>query len=528
MTRRFAGIAHAWLTAVLLVLACGDVGPAAAASLQRGTAAVENVVSLYFNDASLTDDCLKFRVTGFCVKFVPPASVALGVAFSYSEPVAFVETGATEGFTSFLPVAGELIGLVNAIGFSDYLKSLILGELLPGVTDPPSLPNFTPSIASAKAGEGHDTQFVQAHAFGIPYVYSYIVQQSLPSPYLLDCDDKGSLCGWSLAYASELDFCWVTGLCDLFDVMYGSIDKLASGEFAQAGTEFASLFTTLPGFCLLDVADRAASSFEPDPNLQMGDVGPKFTEVFQGTDGFGIAGPTLTQTFGTCADCGFQLPGADYLKSVVDEYTSTMESFQNALPSIPNLGPISDFTGSAEERIQGFCLGSWGPLRMRHGHEINVSDLVAHAKAGYTAANLGYAPGMMNINYLWSKALQGVSFDPSKLVDLGSILSKMGIDVPGSEQCSGSASNYVRFDPKTEIYNRMTEQELFPKIDTCNDVGDVPLTWQAADKLEPWGDLVTKLASAESPSDVSVVGGSTAFTLWNRQGCCLFLVTIGV
>lgn len=520
---------HQRLHASILVLALLTPHvPASATSLRRGHAAPENVVSLYFNEASLSDDCLHFRVTGFCLKFVPPASVALGVAFSYSEPVAFVETGAIEGFTSFLPVAGELLQLVDSIGFDEYLKDLILGELLPGVPNPPSLPSFTPAIASAKAGEGHNTQFMEAHVFGIPYVYSYVVQHALPPPYLLDCDDPGSLCGWSIAYASELDFCWVTGLCDLFDVMYGSIDRLAAGEFAAAGTEFASLLTAVPGFCLLDVADRAASELAPDPNLELGELGPEFTNVFQGTDGFGIAGPTLTQSFGSCADCGFDLPGADYLANQFDEFTETMEGFQDALPSLPDVGPISDFTGSTQERIQSYCVGSWGPLRMRHGHQVNVSDLVAHAKGGYSAAHLAYAPGMMNVNHLWASALDGASFDPSGLTDLSSILTSLGIDPGSDDQCSTSARDYVRLNPHTEIHNRMTEQQLFPRIDTCNRVGDVPLTWQAADKLEPWGDLVSNLGGATSPADLSVLGGASAFTLWNRQGCCLFLVTIGV
>ncbi len=502
--------------------------PVDAASLRRGTAAVENVTALYFNEASLSDDCLQMRVTGFCVKYVPPASIALGVAFSYSEPVAFVETGASEGFTSFLPIAGELIALVDDLGFDDLLEDLILGEILPGVTDPPSLPSFTPAIASAESSTGRKTQFVEAHAFGIPYVYSYVIQHALPTPYQLECDDPGSLCGWSLAYASELDFCWLTGVCDLFDTMVGSIENVATGDFAAAGSTFATFATALPGLCLLDVADRAASAFTPDPNLDLGELGPAWTEVFQGTDGFSLAGPTLTQTFGSCTDCGFTLPSSDALTNVFDEYTTALKDFENALPSLPDAGPISDWTGSIQDRIQGFCLGSWGPLRMRHGHTVNTSDLVAHAKAAYTAAHLGYAPGMLNLNALWSDALGATSFDPSTLLDLSSILEGMGLEVSGGSECSTSASRYVRFDPKTEIQNRMTEQQLFPKIDTCNRVGDVPLTWQAADKLEPWGDLVTGLTNAETPSDVSVVGGSSAFTLWNRQGCCLFLVTIGV
>ena len=508
------------LTALVGALVAVVLGPitASSAPLVRG-GSPSNLVALYFNESAMGERCLDFRVDGVCVR--PSATgVDIGIHWSYWEPVAWVETGTTEGFESFLPFAGEVVAAVNGLGIDDVFADLIVGDVL-GL-EAPDLP-LDGGVASGSTASASEKRFTEARAFQIPYVYTWIQEQILGGQ--LVCGDPGNLCSVGLPYASELDLCWHTGACDVLDLVASTPSSLAAGDWEAAGSGLLDLVTAAPGVCLVDVVDRLLEDGGGLADLETGiaSLGEDFADLVGATDGFGLE--ALGQTWGGCEGCAEPVPGIDAL---VNRFEETVATFGEHATSFDD--PITDLQGTDQGRIERSCLGTWGALRPRHGRASQASDLVAQARAGYVAASLGFQPGLLN----YARAVQELSggsvpIDPA---GIGEVLAQVPAAGGSSGGCSVAPGQLLRFDPHTEIYTRMKIQEGFPAGgEPCFEVGDLPVSWQIADKAAPFGDatgLIERLGSADSVEDLGVLGGQAGFSLWNHQGCCYYALSSGM
>ena len=229
----------------------------------------------------------------------------------------------------------------------------------------------------------------------------------------------------------------------------------------------------VPGYCLMDVVDRALTEFSPPaagPYADNAELFSSFDAVFDSTGGFGVAGGEASQAFGACDDCGSTIDGTEVIDSQFGELTEGWGEMTGGLDSSL---PIGDFVGDVRDEIRMNCLGSWGPKRPREGHVKSTSDLAAMAKVMYRAADLAHQAGIFNYHYLLQLAGDAVSVDAPR-EKISGFLGDLGLPTPVGVCTPKAPVDYLRLKKSTEIHTRMKFQELFPAIDTCEQIGSVP------------------------------------------------------